>query len=369
MKKKTLEQFINDSRKIHGNKYDYSKAEYINARTKVCIICPEHGEFWQKPSAHVRGVGCPKCKNEKISSSLKMTTSEFVEKAKQVHGNRYDYSKVRYERTDKKVCIICPEHGEFWQTPNHHLKGQGCPKCVIGQPNPNRLTAEEFINKAIQVHGNKYDYSKVNYVGNKTKVCIICPEHGEFWQTPNAHLSKQGCPKCVGHYSPTNEEFIERARKVHGDKYDYSKVNYIKSSEKVCIICPEHGEFWQAPSTHISQKCGCPVCKQSHLELEVRTYMENNNIIFEQQKMFNWLGLMRLDFYLPGCNTAIECQGIQHFEPIDFGGKGKKHAKKLFKDNKYRDKLKKELCEEHKIKMIYVNYNDNVEDVLKTELK
>ena len=187
--KKTKEEFIAKAREVHGDKYDYSKVEYVGALTKVCIICPEHGEFWQEANSHLRGQGCPKCKYEKQTSS----TEEFIQKAHKVHGDKYDYSKVEYVGALTKVCIICPEHGEFWQIPSAHLRGQGCPKCKAKKQT---CTTDEFIAKAKKIHGDKYDYSKVNYVNRKTKVCIICPKHGEFWQTPNHHLSGCGCPKC-----------------------------------------------------------------------------------------------------------------------------------------------------------------------------
>ena len=121
-------------------------------------------------------------------------------------------------------------------------------------------------------------------------MCIICPEHGEFWQTPNKHISrKQGCPKCGDikngfNKRLGNDKFIERARKVHGDKYDYSKVEYIDYDTKVCIICPIHGEFWQTPQVHLLSKCGCSYCNESHLERDVRLFLQENNINFEQQK-------------------------------------------------------------------------------------
>ena len=188
-KKKTKEEFIASAREVHGDKYDYSKVEYVCALTKVCIICPEHGDFWQEANSHLRGQGCPKCKYEKQSSS----TEEFIQKAHKVHGDKYDYSKVEYDGYKTKVCIICPKHGEFWQTPNSHLNGNGCPKC---KGEKQTCTTDEFIAKAKKIHGDKYDYSKVEYVNNHTKVCIICPEHGEFWQIPSSHLQGKGCPKC-----------------------------------------------------------------------------------------------------------------------------------------------------------------------------
>ena len=153
------------------------------------------------------------------------------------------------------------------------------------------------------------------------------------------------------------------AMKVHHGIYDYSKVVYVDNKTLVCIICPIHGEFWQRPSTHISQKCGCPICKQSHLESKTREFLLENKIEFTQQRMFNWLGLMRLDFYLPKYSMAIECQGIQHFEPIDFFG-----GERAYKDLIKRDKLKKDLCEQHNIKVVYINYDDNIDEKLNKQL-
>ena len=247
--------FIIKAREIHGDKYDYSKVEYVNARTKVCIICPEHGEFWQTPDRHLSGRGCKKCGIIKRSNKLRGNIAEFVIKAKEIHGDRYDYSKAEYSNTNTKLCIVCPEHGEFWQSPVTHLKGHGCPKCSGNA----KLSMQTFSQKAKEVHGDRYDYSKVNYINAQTKVCIICPEHGEFWQTPNSHLKGNGCPKCGGRNKLDNESFVIKAREIHGNRYDYSKVNYINHQTKVCIICPKHGEFWQIPVSHLSGS-GCPKC-------------------------------------------------------------------------------------------------------------
>ena len=141
MKKLSIEQFIRKSKLIHHDKYDYSKVEYINSRTKICIICPEHGEFWQKPRVHLKGSGCPLCYKENNHTTL-LSTESFIEKAKKIHGDKYDYSYVKYINAKTPVCIICPEHGEFWQKPNYHLSGNGCQKCanMIGANIPGDIT-------------------------------------------------------------------------------------------------------------------------------------------------------------------------------------------------------------------------------------
>lgn len=249
--KLTKDEFIEKARKVHGDKYDYSKVEYKNSREKVCIICPEHGEFYQNSAGHLTGYGCPKCGNTRL------TVEEFIKRSKKVHGDKYDYSKVEYKNSSTKVCIICKEegHGEFFQIPNDHLRGIGCPRCG-GKA---KLTTVEFIKRAKEIHGNRYDYSKVEYKNSTTKICIICPKHGEFFQAPRDHLQSKGCFSCAGKDIDT-KRFIEYSHKVHGNKYDYSKVEYKNSTTKVCIICPEHGEFYQKPNNHLRCGNGCPRC-------------------------------------------------------------------------------------------------------------
>ena len=233
--------------------------------------------------------------------SKKKTREEFIQDARKVHSDKYDYSKVEYVDSLTKVCIICPEHGEFWQRPSNHLSGAGCKKCKYEKQ---AYSTEEFIKKANETHKGKYDYSKVKYEKSKTKVCIICPEHGEFRQEANSHLRGVGCPKCNGLYVPTTEEWIASARKVHGDKYDYSKVHYVNNRTKVTIICPEHGEFKQIPSSHLSGN-GCPKCNLSHLERSVMNYLDDMEIAYGYQKRFSWLGQQSLDFYLPDYKIGI----------------------------------------------------------------
>ena len=350
MKKVTTEDFVNKAILIHGDKYDYSKVEYINNSTKVCIICPEHGEFWQTPNVHLKKSGCPQC----FKNRLKDTTESFIEKAIIVHNSKYDYSKVEYVNSQTKVCIICPEHGEFWQTPAHHINKVGCPMCAnVKKGKKNFLGLNNFIKRANKVHGDKYDYSKVEYINANKKVCIICPEHGEFWQTPSCHINAcQGCPKCYGNVKNTFEDFVIKARKIHGDKYDYSKVEYKGNKTKVCIICPEHGEFWQRPNCHLSGH-GCSKCNSSKMEMEIMHLLEQNNIqfIFQARKKhldeLNFLGRLTFDFYIPNKKIAIECQGKQHF--IEDAG-WKNEGLKVIQE---RDLRKKMLCEKHNVKILY----------------
>ena len=222
-KKKTTEQFIEDAKKIHGDKYDYSKVEYINNHTKVLIICPKHGEFPQTPNDHLDGCGCKDCWEERRGDAVRKTTEQFIEDAKKVHCDKYDYSLVEYKNSNTPVKIIHKEcERVFKQKPSNHLDGCGCIYCY-GTP---KKTTEQFIEDARKVHGDKYDYSLVEYVNNKTEVKIICPIHGVKIQTPLQHLTTCGCPDCAPNKKLTFEEFVDKARKVHGDKYDYSKEDY-----------------------------------------------------------------------------------------------------------------------------------------------
>ena len=347
-KRSSKEDFIKKANEVHKCKYDYHKVKYVNNKTKICIICPYHGDFEQIPKHHLNGCGCPKCANEANGERCRWSKEEFIKKANETHRGKYNYDKVEYNGALTKVCIICPEHGEFWQLPSSHKRDIGCPKCS-GCYVP---TTEEWIIASNKVHNDKYDYTKVNYVNNSTKVCIICPEHGEFWQTPSNHLQGAGCPKCSGHYILTTEEWVALANEKHKYKYDYSKVNYVKCVDKVCIICPKHGEFEQTPLNHI-QGHGCPKCNLSHLERDVMNYLDDMGIAYDYQKHFDWLGKQSLDFYLPDYNVGIECQGGQHFFPVDFANKGVEWACKKFDYTISCDKRKKELCEEHGVKLLY----------------
>ena len=279
-----------------------------------------------------------------------LTKESFIEKARKIHGDKYDYSKVEYIDNKTKVCIICPIHGEFWQRPDNHLHGAGCYKCgrnIMGKKQTKNT--QMFVEEARKVHGDEYDYSKVKYVSCFEKVCIVCKEHGEFWQRPANHLQGQGCPLCSKPIHDT-ESFVAEARKIHNDKYDYSKVVYERNKKDVCIICSKHGEFWQTPHMHL-QGQGCPYCKESKLEKEVEKMLKEDNITFVKQcrnNTLNWLGRLSLDFYLPEYNIAIECQGKQHFRWNSFFGEEEEFEKQIERDNR-----KATLCFEHGVKLLY----------------
>lgn len=193
----TTSTFVEKARLKHGDKYDYSKVVYIDNQTKVCIICPIHGEFWQSPNSHLSGRECRKCGYLKRKPKKCTSQDDFISSLKKIHGDKYDYSSTIYKGGRNQISFVCPVHGNVTMNAKNHLDGHGCPKCgVESRANKARLSTEEFINKAIIIHGDKYDYSKVDYKSTSKNVCIICPEHGEFLQTPNNHLNGAECPVC-----------------------------------------------------------------------------------------------------------------------------------------------------------------------------
>jgi hypothetical protein len=303
-----------------------------------------------------------------------LTTKTFIERANLKHNNKYDYSKVVYTNNSTAVCIICPDHGEFWQKPIKHISNQhatGCPKCAGNMI----MDTQTIILKARQVHENKYDYSKVEYKNCKEKVCITCPKHGDFWQTMNNHINhRQGCPICGGRVQLTTASFIKKARKVHGYRYNYSKVNYISSKGKITIICPLHGKFLQRASSHLSG-IGCPTCKESKGEIAIRKWLTHHNINFVAQHTFikcKAKKCLPFDFYLPDHNICIEFDGKQHFKE----GVGIKFGKFQFTFNdwqelSHRDCIKNQYCLREGIWLLRISYKqfDNIPILLDTFFK
>ena len=416
----TKEQFVEKAKAVHGDKYDYSKVEYINANTKVCIICHEHGEFWQRPKDHMKGHGCDDCGGTK-----ELTTDIFIKKAKTIHGEKYNYSNVRYVNSTTKVQIICPTHGFFEQAPYSHLNGNGCPDCGGNT----RIDTDVFIKKSKSIHGDKYDYSLVKYTGifntvkikcpahgifeqqaglhlrgygckkcagvekkntdlfikqskvvhgdkynynnvqyinNHTKVCITCPKHGDFWQLPTAHLSGQGCKKCANAINGfrkrlTNAQFLERAKTTHGSKYDYSNADYITSDSYITIICPKHGPFRQNAYNHMSGQ-GCPHCKKSRGESRIKEWLDTHGILYipecriQVERVLFGRNNIRVDFLLPNHNIIIEYNGIQHYER-----QCDWQSIDEFQEQQDRDRRLREHCKLKRIKLIeipYIKYDD-----------
>lgn len=263
MTKLTTEEFIKKAQAVHGDKYDYSKVEYVNSTTKVCIICPIHGEFWQKPGSHMKGHGCAKCASDVNAAKMRVWTEE------KCYEEAFRYKDMKSFRTQSEDAYNAA-------LKHHWLKDYTWLSYMIDVSKPKKkrqsYTQEEIIEKLRSIFGDRYSYEKVVYKAMKVPITLICHEkdangveHGEFSMRPdNIFSCNQGCPKCYDdrrsrlQRKPV-EKFVEEANKVHGYLYEYHKVDYVNTNSKVCIVCPVHGDFWQTPSNHLSGN-GCPHC-------------------------------------------------------------------------------------------------------------
>lgn len=313
----TNKEFAEKSRAIHGQVYDYSQVEYLTSHTKVRIICPDHGPFLQKPNAHLNGQGCPDCGNIKRGLGSKDDFESFVKKAKARHGDSYCYDLVRYVDSQTCVDIVCPTHGIFSQKPAAHLFKNACPLCSRKERDDNRrLGVEGFIKKARAIYGNRFDYTQVTEViNNKQKIVVVCPIHGPFKQSFNAHLNPRrqgGCPECKKttvskSLSLTHEEFIKRAIEQHGDRYLYPVIGYVNGKTKLSIFCEAHGVFEQTPDAHVHGQ-GCPKCAGSNLENDFAEFLDTLGIKYIRGDR-RVLDGKELDFLFPEKAIAIELNG------------------------------------------------------------
>ena len=370
--------FIWKSLHVHGDKYIYHKSVYVKSKENLIIECRNgHEPFPQRPNDHLNGHGCKLCGIKLAHDKTRMTLKAFIEKANEVHGEgRYDYSEVNYIDTDTEVLIICYNHeipNIFPQKPRMHLQGQGCPLCG----GTKKLTLEEFIEKANKKHGiGRYDYSKVKYADSYSDVIIICHNHDEpyeFKQNANSHLQGSGCRLCAIEEGKlflkmTKEEFIERAKEIHGDLYDYSKVIYKGYESKVQMICKKHNRpFEMTPHRHL-QGQGCPLCCSSKGETTVRNWLIKNEIEFEEQKRFKDCRNIKplpFDFYIPQYNLCIEFDGKQHFIPTNFKSNSTEEEKlKYFELVQMSDNIKTNYCKNNNINLLRIKYTENIEEKL-----
>lgn len=342
-----LEDYIQEAIKIHGNKYDYIELFKINNYPYLKISCKTHGEFQKRTTNHIlKKQGCPLC-----SKPSKLTKELFIEKAINVHEDKYDYSQVEYINSNTKIKIICKEHGFFEQTPTNHLHGQNCPKC-----SGKLVSKEDFIERSNVYHNNKYDYNLVEFKTMKTPVKIICKTHGVYEQLPCYHLDSNGCYKCSG-ITRNTEDFIINSKLKHKGKYDYSKVNYENTRKQVIIICKEHGEFKQTPNDHLSGY-GCIKCAKigyskmciewlNKLMIDKNIFIQHAENIGEKKVKIN-NKLIKFDGYCETINTVFELHGnIWHGNPklynsMDINPVNKKKYGDLYNKTIEREKMIKE---------------------------
>lgn len=276
----------------------------------------------------------------------KLTNDEFIEKARKVHGDKYDYSESEYMGAKILIKIKCPEHGYFHQSPSNHLNGRNCIQCgIIKISDSMSETIEEFILKSNAIHGNKYDYSEVTLNGNHKKVKILCKIHGAFYQTPGSHKSGNGCKKCafirIGNSKRCDiNEFKDKANEIHDSKYDYSNSEYKTALCKMIIECPKHGPFEQTPNKHIDCMQGCPKCGHdfsgvSLVELEIRNYISTliDDVTYGDRSI---LGGKELDVVIHSKKIAVEVNGV-YWHSLDKKPSGyHKLKRKKAESNGYR---------------------------------
>lgn len=352
----TTDIFIKRAKEIHGERYDYSLVDYVNAKTKIKIICPAHGIFEQIPYNHLSGKGCMECGHIENGRNRSITFDKFLEKARDVHGDKYDYSKSKVENYKIKIEIICKIHGSFFQTPNNHLSGKGCKECGM-MSTLNHIyencssSTEDFIQKSKELHSDTYDYSKVEYVNNHTQVKIICMEHGEFLQLPHNHLVGKGCKECgiqkAGHYTGTSkleEDFVSFVRSFYSGEIITSVRDKIPPME-LDIFLPEfnfgieiNGSYWHSEkfkdkNYHLHKY---NLCKSKGIRLisiweweylKDRDKIENfiKNLILEKKKLFaRKLEIKEVDIKTQ--REFLESNHLQGYVPCT-------HALGLYKDD------------------------------------
>lgn len=351
----TTDFFINKSKEIFGNEtYDYSKTVCANSHDSVIITCKKHGDFVKKAYVHLYQMqGCPFC-NHKINS-----TEDFIKEAKKIHGEKYDYSKTIYNRYDEKVTIICKKHGEYKVLPFEHLKGKNCKKCATESL---MKKTEEFIKECDLKNRNIELLEELKGVDKKHKFkCLCC---GKEWiATPSKIKLGRGCPFCCKGISST-EDFIKKAEKKHGNKYTYESTEYINYNTPLKITCKKHGEFITNPYKVLYTINPCKRCsRKSKAENDVSNLLSELNIKFESNKTFKNLGLKSYDFYLSDYNIIIECQGIQHFKPINFFGGIEQYN---LQHNNDIEKLN--FAKNNNFKILYFSYVDEYDEFLGEKL-
>lgn len=361
----TNEIFIERSIEIYGDLFGYDKLEYISRDKKIILYCKKHSNYFETfPESHYKYNNCEYCQKE---NQAQKSQENFLNKALQLYGDLYDYSKVVYVGRINKLEIYCNKHKlTFFQTPSQHLKHFACPGCKREYKisKSDLLSTEEFVAKSNVVHNYKFDYSKTVYTGANNSVVIICPIHGEFIQRAQGHLVGKSCARCINVMNLGTEEYIRRAKIVHGDTFDYSEVKYINSNIKVKIICKIHGPFYIVPHAHSGKRmCGCPYCRASKGELKVLNVLKTLNVLYDRQWTFSdckYKKQLPFDFIVIYDNKfgLIEYQGEQHYKPTRYSKDHNKNLEK-FKDCQRNDNIKLNYCAVNEIPLLRLVYNED----------
>jgi len=313
-------------RDLHGDSITFSGISASPKLTdKVNAYCAIHGEFKRKPTLRrllIEKTGCVRCNISSVRVSN--NTRDYIADFREIHGEKYDYSRFEFKGSPRHVTVICPIHGPFPILVHNHLKGRGCPPC--GYPrraDSKRRSTEDMVRRFRLIHSDKYSYEKMVWVDYKTEITVTCPNHGDFPQDPRNHNQGKGCPSCkteklIEERTFTKEDFISKAVEIHGEIYDYSLVNYVNSQTKILIICKKHGSFPQLPNNHLRGN-GCPKCYHKS-EGRIARFLHLNFITHRHFKIQN----RRFDFYLPDFDLIIERDGEQHYHGFHLLSDGKK---------------------------------------------
>lgn len=370
-RKLTQEEYISKCKEIYKDKYDYSETVYTGLNNTITAYCNEHEEYFTvNAGRHYRNqsCGCNYCVGTVFN------TKSFIKKARLIHGDKYDYSKVNYIRNNSKVEIICPIHGSFFQVPSNHLneyRPTGCRQCGIERyTEKSKNTKEDFIRKSREIHGDKFDYTNSVYTRNCDRIKIFCIKHQlEFETTPAHHYKNKsnnkggGCPLCwKENLSDDKSTFIEKCKVLREYDFDqYTILGEYKNNKTKILMRHECGnEFYIRPDYFLYKDGGCTECKTklSKGEFIIKYYLEKNNIKFEMQKIFedcrNVMPL-RFDFYLPDYNMCIEFDGKQHYEVDGFICPDEERLKY----NQNNDAIKNDYCKNNNINLIRILYSDD----------
>lgn len=431
IQKENTEIFFNKAKERFGNKFKYDESTYINNKSMIKFICPEHGKVEMMAIYHISSkYGCNDCSRDSYCNAN--NAKNFFRKASEKFNNKFQYDVDSYKNSFENVKFICPNHGEMEVIAKNHLESKyGCNKCNDDERNNNKFNS--FLKSATKKYGNKFKYSKSDFVNNKVKTKIICPTHGEFYNSPANHLATTfGCPECAKDndrdifFKKANEQFnnkfqydessykkikgnisficpshgkikmnalshlkskygcvkcsnesqldtrfnlfVSIANEKYGEKYKYSKSDFIKYKNKIKIVCPDHGSFFSTPDNHLVTAFGCPNCAkvstESVGELKVKNFLNELNIGFVQEKSFkNLKGVggrsLRFDFFIKDLNLIIEYDGKQHYEPVDVFG-GEEYYATLVKN----DNIKNKFCKDNGIGLVRIRYDEDVAEKL-----
>lgn len=297
---------------------------------------------------------------------------DFIIKAKNKFGYKFNYDLAEYNGSQQSIKIVCSTHGIFATTPNqflHPKKMYGCSKCGI-EARAEKQKSKNYIENFKKIHGDRFDYSLVDYKNNSTKIKIICKKHGAFEQTPGNHLHGVICPNCAKEESAvkrtsTTDIFKKRALIIHRNKFNYSLADYKGAWIKVKIICKKHGVFEQYPNNHLSGG-GCFICKESRNEILISNLLKDSKINFLREHRFigcKNIKTLPFDFYLPDLKTCIEFDGKHHFEPINYYG-----GIKTLMNIRKRDQAKTKYCKDTGLNLIRISYKEDIIKKLKNVL-